>query len=451
MHTDAAAAHVDDVGSRATRRITLRLMPFLFCLYFFAYLDRVNVSFAGLEMTRELGMSPQAFGFGAGVFFLGYFLLEIPGAVLVETWSARKWIARIMISWGLIAAATGLAQTPAQFYWLRFALGLAEAGFFPGMLVYLSHWFCPADRARAIATFMIAIPMSEIIGAPISALLMKIHWLGLSGWRWLLILEGLPAVILGIAVFFYLTDRPRQARWLPPEEREWITREIEHENSRHTGSHNVWRGLRDPRTLLLMFAYFALLNLGYAILMWLPKILKSIAGQTTTTTILLTAVPFLVGAPVALAIGWHSDRAGERRWHCAVPLLAGAAALLAFPYATWSIALTVALFAVAVVGQQSAKGPFWAIGTTLLTGKAKAASVGLINSFGNLGGFCGPFVVGWLAERTDGFHAGVLYMVGAAVASAALILIAGRAAARSAGTAARSPLPHEVVRPAAGG
>lgn len=420
----------DETLAKSTiRRVTLRLMPFLFVLYFIAYLDRVNVSFASLQMTNELGMSHQAFGFGAGIFFLGYFLLEIPGAVIVETWSARKWIARIMITWGMLAAATGFVETERQFFTIRFFLGMAEAGFFPGMMVYLSHWFPAADRAKAVAMFMIAIPMSEIIGAPVSALLMKIHAFGMAGWRWLLILEGLPAIVFGIVTLFYLTDRPSQARWLTDEQRDWLTRTLEAEGkSRHTLK--VWQGLTDKRTLLLMGAYFAMLNLGYAIIMWLPKILQASFGKGTSTTILLTAVPFLIGAPVALMVAWHSDKTNERRWHAAGPLFAGSLALLLFPWAHTTALLALPCFAIAVAGGQSARAPFWAIATTLLSGRAAAASVGLINSFGNLGGFVGPYTVGWLATHTEGFQAGVLYMVFSSAASAILILLAGRSAVR---------------------
>jgi ACS family tartrate transporter-like MFS transporter len=432
MHAPAAMSGTD-IGSRTIRRITRRLIPFLFLLYLVAYLDRVNVSFAALEMTRELGMTPHAFGFGAGIFFFGYFLLEIPGALIVESWSARKWIARIMITWGLLAAGTGLIQNATQFYVIRFCLGLAEAGFFPGMIVYLSHWYRGADRAKAVATFMIAIPMSEILGAPISAFLMNIDWLGLSGWRWLLILEGLPAVVLGIVTIFYLTDRPHEAKWLPEDEREWITGELARENSMRKGhSHHFWKGLTDRRVLLLLCAYFAIVNLSYALIMWLPKILQAAYGRTTFSTILLTSVPFLIGTPFVLWIGWHSDKTGERAWHCALPLLLGAAALLIFRAGQVPLAVASALLAVGVGGMQSAKGPFWAIATTLLSGRAAAASVGLINSFGNLGGFAGPYTVGWLTSRTDGFGAGLLYMVASSIAAAGLVLLAGHQARKEA-------------------
>ncbi|HYO81458.1 MAG TPA: MFS transporter, partial [Bryobacteraceae bacterium] len=290
-------------------------------------------------------------------------------------------------------------------------------------------WFRTADRAKAVAMFMIAIPMSEIIGAPVSALLMQLDFLGLAGWRWLLILEGLPAVVLGIVTLFYLTDRPGDAAWLTKEQREWLTGTLASEG-RERHSLKVWQALTDKRVLLLMFAYFAMLNLGYAIIMWLPKILQASFGRSNSTTILLTAVPFLIGAPLALVVAWHSDKTGERRWHAAGPLLAGSASLALFPWAQSSVFFALPLFAMAVIGGQSARAPFWTIATTLLSGRAAAASVGLINSFGNLGGFVGPYTVGWLATHTSGFEAGVLYMVFSAAASAGLILLAGRSAIR---------------------
>jgi ACS family tartrate transporter-like MFS transporter len=308
------------------------------------------------------------------------------------------------------------------------------------MIIYLSHWYRSVDRAKAVATFMIAIPMSEIIGAPISALLMRIDWLGLAGWRWLLILEGLPAVLLGIVTLFYLTDRPQEAKWLPDDEREWITSELANEHHARGGhSLKFWRGLTDGRVLLLLCGYFALMNLSYAIVMWLPKILQATYGRSTTTTILLTSVPFIIGTPLILWIGWHSDRTRERPWHCAGPLLIGAAALLVFRAGNVPIGVASGLLALGVAGMQSAKGPFWALATTLLSGKAAAASVGLINSFGNLGGFLGPYAVGWLTHRSEGYSAGILYMVGSSVAAAALILLAGRLS-RAAVPSAATPL-----------
>jgi ACS family tartrate transporter-like MFS transporter len=260
------------VAERTRRKITRRLIPFLFVLYIISYLDRVNMSYAGLDMTKELGFSNSVFGLGSGIFFVGYVLLEVPGTILVELWSARKWISRIMVTWGLVAALTGLIHTKEQFYGARFILGVAEAGFFPGVIVYLTHWFRAADRAKAVAMFMAAIPVSQIVGSPVSAGLMKIHWLGYSGWRWLLVLEGVPAIIFGVITFFYLTDRPRDAKWLEPEERDWIDGELERERNSVTSREkiSVWRAFLHRDVLLLTLVYFCGTNISYGYTLWLP-------------------------------------------------------------------------------------------------------------------------------------------------------------------------------------
>jgi len=438
----------EDLGTRTVRRISLRLMPFLFVLYVIAYLDRVNVSFASLQMTHELGLSAEQYGFAAGVFFLGYFLLEVPCAVLVETWSARRLIARIMVTWGLLAAATGFVQNATQLNLIRFALGMAEAGFFPGMLIYLSNWFRAADRAKAIAMFMAAIPLSEALGAPVSAALMKLDWLGMAGWRWLLILEGLPAVLLGFVTLFYLTDRPHQAKWLKPEERDWITSELAKDAASHPRSGHslraMWSGMSDPRTMLLMLTYFSALCASYGILMWLPKILKSLPGMSVTMATLLTAVPFAVAVPAGILAGFHSDKTGERRWHAVLASATVGAALAAMPTLASAAPMLIALFAVAVSANSAQRGPFWAIATTNQSGTARAAAVGLINSFGNLGGFVGPFVVGWITKRTGGYEGGLYYLAVMAGIAACAVLAASMAGIRQ--QPRSEPLPAPGVR-----
>ncbi len=276
-------ASVSAVDERARRKIAKRILPFVFVLYIVSYLDRANIAFAKLSMTNELGFSEAVFGFGAGIFFVGYLFLEIPGALIVERWSARKWIARILISWGLLATLMGFIRTPFHFYAARFLLGVAEAGFFPGIIVYLTHWFTGRDRARAMAGFIVGVPISLVVGAPVSALFLRLHWLGMSGWRWIFILEGVPAVVLGFATWFYLTDYPREAGWLDAEEREWISNELAEERRRKkmTGHLSAWQGLRERNTLLLALT-LCLANVeGYAFVFWLPTTIHRVSGLSS--------------------------------------------------------------------------------------------------------------------------------------------------------------------------
>ena len=414
-----------DIAARSRRRITRRLMPFLFLLYIIAYLDRANVSFAGLDMTRELGFSNEVFGFGAGIFFIGYIVLEIPGTLLVELWSARKWISRIMISWGLIAALTGLVYTAGQFYWARFLLGVAEAGFFPGVVVYLTHWYRYEDRGKAIASFMSAIPLSQVIGAPVSGFLMRIHWLGWSGWRWLLILEGLPAVILGVVTLFYLTDRPSDARWLPDDERDWITSELEKEKRAKDAVRKLsaWEAFRNRDVILLTLVYFFSANTNYGFTLWLPKIVQKLSGLSSFQTALVSAIPFLAAWPAMLLVGWSSDRTRERRWHTAVPLFVAGIALAISQWKAGNVALGIVMFTIAAMGIQSRLPGFWALPTTFLTGASAAASIGAINCIGNTGGFVGPYIVGFLSKKSGNYLSGVLFLVGSAILSGVLVLM----------------------------
>ena len=413
-----------NIAERARRRITRRLMPFLFILYVVAYLDRVNLSYAGLEMTKELGFSNSVYGFGSGIFFLGYVLLEIPGTLLVEMWSARKWISRIMVSWGLVAMLTGLIHSRQEFYWARFLLGVAEAGFFPGVIVYLSHWYRREDRGKAMGMFSAAIPLSQVLGSPISGLLMKIHWLGYSGWRWLLILEGLPAVVLGVITYFYLTDRPRDAKWLPDDEREWLERELEAEK-RSFGvkqKNEVWRAFARFDVMLLTIVYFLSTNVNYGLQLWLPKMLQKLSGASPLVVTLLSAIPFLLAYKAVLFVGWNSDRTKERRVHTAVCMMVAGLGL-ALSVATDNIVVGMVGFTIAAMGIMSRMAPFWAIPSTILSGSAAAAVVGSINCFGNLGGLVGPSLVGALTDWTHTFTAGMAFLVGAAFLGGLLVLL----------------------------
>jgi len=412
------------VSDRARRRINQRIMPYLMLLFMIAYLDRVNVGYAALEMTRALGFAPEVYGFGAGIFFLGYFLLEIPGSVLVERWSARGWIARIMISWGILAMLTGFIHNASQFFWVRFLLGAAEAGFFPGIIVYLSHWFRYEDRAKAVAMFMAAIPISNILGAPLSGWLLGINWLGMEGWRWLFILEGAPSVILGVVTIFYLTDWPHQARWLPEDERQWLTGELEKEKEakKAAGPHRVWQALRHREVIQLAVAYFFIVTSVYGFNFWMPTILKSITGVSNFTVTLIAAVPYCAALAAMLVVGWSSDRTRERRWHTALCMLAVTAGLWLSLAMRGNVVLEIAMFCAAAAGMYGYLPGFWALPTSFLAGTAAAASVGMINSIGNLGGFLGPYIVGYVNGKTKSFYGGVVFLGLSAMIAAALTL-----------------------------
>lgn len=412
------------VADRAKRRIIRRIMPYLFVLYIIAFLDRVNVSYAKLEMLHDLNFSEAVYGFGAGIFFFGYFLFEIPGSIIVEKWSARKWIARIMITWGILAILMGFIHTETHFYGVRFLLGAAEAGFFPGIIVYLSHWFRYEDRAKAVAMFMTAIPFSNILGSPISGLLLDIKWFNLAGWRWLFILEGLPAIIFGFVTIFYLTDRPQQAKWLKDDEREWISGELEKEHQQKAASHSIsiLKAFQNRDVLLITAAYFFIVTSNYGLNFFLPTFVKKLSGSSNLMITLITAIPYCFYLIAMLLFGWSSDRTGERRWHTVIPMIAvGLGLLLSIPTQNHAV-LAVAMFSLASAGLGGYLPSFWALPTRFLTGAAAAATIGLVNSVGNLGGFVGPYVVGYLNTTTNSFIGGVLYLAISAFAAACCIV-----------------------------
>jgi len=418
------AVEIDAAG--VPRKIVRRLLPFLFLLYITAFIDRVNVGFAGLDMTRELNFSNEVFGFGAGIFFFGYCVLEIPGAMLAQAWSARKWIAGIMIAWGMLAALTGLIHTAAQFNTIRFLLGLAEGGFFPAVVVYLTHWFRQEDRAKAVAMFMAAIPVSNAVGAPVAGLLLRIHWFGLSGWRWLLILEGIPAFLGGIITLFYLTDWPKDARWLTPGERQWIIGELDREAQEKKNEHrhmSIWNALRQPMVLALAISYFLVNTTGYGLNIWLPKMVQKFPGLTTLQVSLVAAIPPLCAVPAMLIIGWHSDKTGERKGHAAWAAIAAGIGLGLSQWVGGIPTLVVAGFAIATMGVMSYYPPFWALPTRLLSDTSAAASFGFINLIANFGGFAGPYMVGFLTDRTGTYFAGVLLLVSTAILAGVVLSV----------------------------
>jgi MFS transporter, ACS family, tartrate transporter len=410
------------VAERTLRHVNRRLMPYLILLFIVAYLDRVNIGYAGLQMTHELGFSNAVFGLGGGIFFLGYMLLEIPGGVLAEVWSARKWMSRILLTWGFLASATGLIHSTREFYWLRFFLGLAEAGLLPAILVYISHWYRPADRGKAVAMFFMSIPASQVIGGPLSAIFLKIHWLGYSGWRWLLLVEGIPAIVLGIVTLFYLTERPEGARWLRADEREWLVGELEREREARTSHVPAWHALGNPRVLLLGVTLFLGLTATYGVSLWMPKIVEKLSSFGVSKVSLIAAIPYLVALPVMWLAGWSSDRTGERRWHAAIPRIVAGAALAVCIYSTDHVWISVLALSVAAAGFYSSHAGFWPIPNMLLGRAAAATSIGLINMFGSLGGFVGPYVIGYLRDKTGGFGASLLFLSACSVASGLLVL-----------------------------
>lgn len=420
---------LENVADRTRRKVAWRLLPFLILLYIIAYLDRVNVGYAKLHMAADLKFSEAVYGFGAGIFFVGYFLLEIPGTLIVEKWSARLWISRIMISWGIVAVLMGFIETKTHFYWLRFLLGLAEAGFYPGVIIYISHWFPRRDRAKAFALFMVGSAVASIFGGPISGYIMEyVKWGGLAGWRWVFILEAIPAVILGLIVPFYLTDRPAQARWLTEEERNWLVGELAHEQKAPSGhhSHQYWRALTEPVVLLLTAIYFLGITGLYGFTMWLPTLLKSFSNHSTLEVTLLSAVPYVFGLVIMLSVGWSSDRRQERIWHTATPLCVAGLAFVGSVLLQAHPVLSLALLSLVAAGCWSFIPCFWALPTALLSGASAAVAVGLINSFGNLGGFVGPYAVGYLKDRTGTFMSGVLFLGGSLVLASGCVLLLKR-------------------------
>jgi ACS family tartrate transporter-like MFS transporter len=421
----SATGVLPDVGERATRRIARRLLPFLFVLYVIAFLDRVNVGYAGLEMSRDLHFSDRVFGLGAGIFSIGYFLFEIPGALIVERWSARKWIARILVTWGIVTILMAAVHTTRQFYLARFLLGVAEAGFFPGIVVYLTHWFRYQERAKAGAIFMAAIPMSSIIGSPLAGWILGQHWAGIASWRWLFMVEGLPAILFGILTLIYLTDWPPEAHWLAADERSWIQAELQREKAAKSRvrAWSIWQAMRSREVILLTFVYFFAIIGIYGFVIWFPTIVQRATNLPNMAVTLLSALPYVAGLAAMVWNGWDSDRTGERRWHTAFPLFLGAGCLAIAIRS--SAHLPLAFLCMVIVGAcTTAFMPsFWALPTAILTESAAAASIGLINSVANLGGFAGPFFIGFLRTRTNSFAPGLIFLLVCMAVSGILALL----------------------------
>jgi MFS transporter, ACS family, tartrate transporter len=423
----AIAPAAVEFADRTRRRIAMRLLPFLFILYIANYLDRTSVAYAALGMSRDLGFSDRVLGMGMGIFFISYVALQIPGALLVERWSARRMISATMIAWGSLTALTALVHTPEQLYFARFVLGAAEAGFFPGVIVYLSHWFKREDRAKATSNFMAAIPMSFVIGSPIAGWILGHKWFAVEGWRWLFVLEGTPAILLGAVAFFLLTDWPGEATWLAPEQRQWIVQTLHEEKHISAQAITVWQALKS-RTILLL-AGLAFLNyfVFYTFAFWFPTMLKRQSGFSDVRVGLLGAVPYLASFIAMQVNGWHSDKNCERRWHSAVPMFIAATGLLGLISQPRSIPLSIVLFT--MVCMAFAYLPtFWAIPTEILSQSAAAAAVGMVNAVASAAGFAGPHLFGYLNTRTGSFSYGLALMMVSALAGGLLMLCIPRSA-----------------------
>ncbi|HEX6162142.1 MAG TPA: MFS transporter [Vicinamibacterales bacterium] len=393
-------------------------------LYIVAYLDRVNVGFAGINMSADLGFSNAVYGLGSGIFFLSYTLFELPSNLILARVGVRVWIARIMFTWGIFSTAMMFVNSETSFYVLRFLLGVAEAGFFPGIILYLTHWFPQRERARAVGLFMTATAMAGVIGAPISSALLRLDgvW-GLHGWQWLFLIEGLPAILLVPLVLTFMTEQPAEAKWLTAEERDWLAKEMAAEQAQTANAHVTLRqAVTSARLWLVSLPYFCIVIAFYGVTFWLPQILQSGSSYSAPMVVLLSAIPYIAATSGLVVIGSHSDATGERRWHVAGPCLIGAAGFVLTVLAPPTPAFALATLSIAAFGIWGTLGPFWAMPTAFLRGTAAAGGIAIVNSIGNLGGFVGPYLVGWIRDYSGGFTAGLLTLAAILVVGAAIAL-----------------------------
>jgi len=425
----AIAESAPGVERRTIAKVSWRLLPLVALAYCIAYIDRSNISFAALTMNKDLGFSAYIYGWGAGIFFFGYFLFEIPSNLVLEKVGARLWIARIMITWGIISALTAFVTGPASFMIIRFLLGVAEAGFFPGMILYFTYWFPSEYRGRVISTLFIAQPVANAIASIVSAAILGMDGiLGLKGWQWIFIIEALPAVLLGLIILKVMTDRPPRANWLTMEERTWLQARIDDENRKveSAGRMTLMRALPDPRVVALSAIYLMSVTANYGIVFFMPQIIKGI-GLTNMMTGLVSSIPYIIGTIGLIAWGWSSDRNNERRWHLIVASSVGA---LGLAFAAWAGASYWALLGMsaATIGIYGSRAAFWPMPSIFLTGTAAAGAIASINATGNLGGYFGPFIVGWIKDSTNSFEAGLYFLAACSLMSAIIAFIAARAA-----------------------
>ena len=418
--TDAAIVTTEpdalaQLGRATLAKVGWRLLPFLLLLYIVAWIDRVNISVAALQMKPDLGLSDTVFGLGAGIFFLGYALFEVPSNLILVRVGARFWIARIMITWGILSVLMMFVQGPTSFYVLRFLLGVAEAGFLPGIIYYLSNWYPSTERARAVSWFMVAIPLASVIGQPLSGLLLELDgWHGLEGWHWLFLLEGIPAVVLGFVVLGYLPDSPDKAKWLAPAQRSWLTEKIGDERRTAQGRHGSgpwWTAFLHPTVWLLALVLFACQTGNYGLQFWIPQIVQGLSGYSNLVTSMIAALPYAAAAVGMILIGRSSDRTGERLLHVAIPSAVAGVAFIVGAQFTLLLPAMIAL-TIASVGDLGTRGPFWALPTRFLTGSAAAAGIALINTCASVGGFVGPYAIGFLRDHTGGSNAAGLVFLG---------------------------------------